>query len=146
MVEFDGLISKESNMETIKLRTKNKGILFLIINLIISSIALVVGILNNTLIYSFILILALAIITILLFIPNMRFAKIPINVKIQITDTTISQTSAYNNIVINKQKIKPLSKVKKCIDYGNWYCIIFKYGGIDTCWVCQKNLLTKGSI
>ena len=41
---------------------------------------------------------------------------------------------------------KPLSKVKKVVDAGDWYYVVFKGGSINSAFVCQKNLLTKGTL
>lgn len=50
-----------------------------------------------------------------------------------------------NGTDINEVK-KPLSKVKKVIDAGICYYVIFKHGDLTNCWVCQKNLLIKGTL
>ena len=42
--------------------------------------------------------------------------------------------------------LKPISKVKKVIDMGEWYYIIFKFGDISNSWICQKDLITQGTI
>lgn len=41
---------------------------------------------------------------------------------------------------------KSVNSVKRVLDVGEWYYIIFKFGDISTSWVCQKDLLTKGTI
>lgn len=49
----------------------------------------------------------------------------------------------------NYHKVKRLSKVRKVIDRGDFYCICFTFTGavgIRNDWVCQKNLITKGTI
>lgn len=39
-----------------------------------------------------------------------------------------------------------IKSVKKIIDYGEWYYLIFYYSDRDMYFVCQKDLLTQGSI
>ena len=41
---------------------------------------------------------------------------------------------------------KPLSKVKKVIDVGEWYYVVFKGGSLNSAFVCQKNLLKQGTL
>lgn len=41
---------------------------------------------------------------------------------------------------------KSVSRVKRVIDCGEWYYIIFKFGDIGNSWVCQKDLLIQGTI
>lgn len=42
--------------------------------------------------------------------------------------------------------IRFLSDIKKIIDFGEWYHIIFKYAERNQCFVCQKTLISKGTI
>ena len=53
------------------------------------------------------------------------------------------------NIVSSSPKfkyIKPISRVKRVIDYGEWYHIFFDFKYRNGQFVCQKNLIVTGSI
>ena len=42
--------------------------------------------------------------------------------------------------------IKPISEVVKVVDFGEWYCVFFSSRHLVTHYVCQKNLIVKGTI
>ena len=50
------------------------------------------------------------------------------------------------HIVLHKILIKPISKVKKVVDCGDWYFIVFKFLEFSNALACQKDLITKGTI
>ena len=39
-----------------------------------------------------------------------------------------------------------IEDVKKIYDYGEWYAFIFSMGKVSTNFICQKSLLSKGSL
>lgn len=43
-------------------------------------------------------------------------------------------------------RTRKLSKVKKVLDCGEVYYIIFKFGDITNSWICQKNNIINGTI
>lgn len=43
-------------------------------------------------------------------------------------------------------RTRKLSKVKKVLDCGEVYYIIFKFGDITNSWICQKNNIISGTI
>lgn len=43
-------------------------------------------------------------------------------------------------------RIRKISKVKKVLDCGEVYYIIFKFGDITNSWICQKNNIINGTI
>lgn len=66
-----------------------------------------------------------------------------------IDETFPNKIAIYKNIVIKKSKRGEQSfmieKVKKVVDYGDYYQIYF--GQLfNNAWVCQKDLLTAGSL
>ena len=44
------------------------------------------------------------------------------------------------------ERFHMIDSVKKVIDYGEWYHVLFYYEDRDICFVCQKSLLTKGTL
>lgn len=61
-----------------------------------------------------------------------------------------------NKIIINNEFIVSLGKnfhherkiqhIKKIVDYGDWYQIFFKYPYKNQTYICQKDLIKKGTI
>ena len=54
-----------------------------------------------------------------------------------------------NTIVHQCEKMERfhmIDSVKSVIDYGDWYHLIFYYSDRDMYFVCQKSLLTKGTL
>ena len=45
-----------------------------------------------------------------------------------------------------KERFHGIDSVCKVIDYGEWYHFKFAFGGGDPVFVCQKSLLTEGTI
>ena len=43
-------------------------------------------------------------------------------------------------------RTRKLSKVKKVLDCGEVYYIIFQFGDITNSWICQKNNIINGTI
>lgn len=44
------------------------------------------------------------------------------------------------------ERFHMINSITKVIDYGEWYYLIFQYSDRDLYFVCQKDLLTEGSI
>ena len=45
-----------------------------------------------------------------------------------------------------RERFHMLSSVKTVIDYGEWYYFVFNFSDRDPYFVCQKSLLTKGTL
>ena len=45
-----------------------------------------------------------------------------------------------------KEECKHIADVKSCVDYGEFYQLLFPIGNISYSFICQKNLLTKGTL
>lgn len=144
MIEFYGELSDACKIDCAKRRAKNTGTVFLIATILIGTIAITVGIIRDTWVYSLILTVFFLVVTIFAFIvPVNRTLNFKIPCRLIIENDMISITALGGK---NSMKTKPLKKVKKVIDVGEWYYFIFKYGNISNSWVCQKNLITKGTI
>ena len=44
------------------------------------------------------------------------------------------------------ERFRMLNSVKEILDYGEWYYFIFNYEDRDPYFVCQKDLLTQGTL
>lgn len=144
MIEFYGELSDNCKLAQAKKISKNNGIMFLIVTITISIPALIFGTINGVWYYALALIALFVIITVFAFItPKNRILSFKVPTKLIIEKDTISTTTIGGK---NPIKTKPLAKVKKVIDLGEWYDIIFKFGDITNSWVCQKDLIVKGTI
>lgn len=126
-----------------KISNKN-GMMFLIATVITSIIVLTFGIKNDALYYSLALIILLLVITSFAFyVPKKKLLNLNIPTRVIISGDTISTLALGGKSPI---KTVSLSKIKKIIDAGDWYEIIFKHGNICNSWVCQKDLIVEGTI
>ena len=144
MIEFYGELSNACKIDGAKRRAKNAGIAFLIVTIIIGAIAITVGIIRDTWVYALVLTVFFLAVTIFTFMPSIkRTLSFKIPSRLIIENGTISITALGGK---NPMKTKPLEKVKKVIDVGEWYYFIFKFGDISNSWVCQKDLIRQGTI
>lgn len=142
MIEFCGILSDECKICTAKRIAKSEGILFLIVSIIISAIVIAVGIIKGTWIYSLIITAIFIVVTVIAFIPSKRLLRLKISTQLMIDNDTVSRSVVGGNGAL---ATKPIKKVKKILDYGDWYYIIFRFGDMSNSWVCQKNLIVKGT-
>lgn len=143
MIEFYGELSDKCKIDNAKRHTKKAGLVFLIATLFVAGVTIPIGVLRDVWIYSLVLIAFFVVFTIVAFIPSKRFLSYKIPSRLIVENDTISYLAigAKNSLVS-----RPVSKVRKVIDMGDWYYIIFKFGDITNSWVCQKNLIIKGTI
>ena len=147
MIEFNGIISEKCNSDRRNRVNKLTLLLFSICFLAGVVTTVILGVLHKS---EFITILVctvvLGIVTVLTALPlsKNRIEQIKkytaVNTRITIENGIIS---FYNPISYIS---KPITKVKKVLDMGEWYYIIFKFGDISNSWICQKDLITKGTI
>lgn len=142
-IEFCGKLSDACIIDGVKRRARVFGFISLIATIIGSAIAITVGVYNGTWPYALILIAFFVAGTIFSFIPQKKRA-LSLNMPSQlIVDyRTISITALGGASMTTKS----LQKVKKVIDAGGWYYIIFKYGDITNAWGCEKDLIVKGTL
>lgn len=142
MIEFYGALSYECKVDCAKRVAKNDGIIWLIATIIIGVAAITVGIIKNVLIYSVILTVLFIVVTIVSFIPSKRLLNYKIPIQLIIENGIITR-----KVVGSKKQFatKRISQIKKVIDNGDWYFLIFRFGNMNDLWVCQKNLMIKGT-
>ena len=147
MIEFSGEQSVECKTLIAKEKSKRIGLISSLTTLFISIIVLAVGIVNNKLIISFVIIATFVFLSILAFVvPQKRINSVKINSKILVNSDHLILHHSTNFYTCNHPIVKNFSKIKSVIDYGICFCIIFKYGDITNAWVCEKRLIAKGSI
>lgn len=142
MIEFKGELSEACKCYIQKNMTKRAFFCSLIITLILSIILVVFGILWEWLVTLFIIIPVL--ITIFTLIPQ-------INAPIKTLNLYIPKKLVIKDQIISIEcdrisEIRLLENVKKVIDCEKWYHIIFYLGYKSFYFICQKNLLSKGTI
>ncbi|MBQ9084223.1 MAG: hypothetical protein IJY24_01065 [Clostridia bacterium] len=72
--------------------------------------------------------------------PSVRQQIVPSRVRIDISKGTVhSYTAAF-------ERMHSLGEVERVIDYGEWYHIIFRKSVADPFFVCQKSLLSYGTV
>jgi hypothetical protein len=144
MVEFYGVLSDSCKNETSRRRTRNFGVVWSIFTVIISVPCLIVGILNDKLIYaiavsSFFILMAISIFSIK---PSERLSLIKIPIRVSIDAGEVIEVIYLPVEEVTRKKA--VTKIKKVIDVGDWYYLI--YADITNCFICQKDLLQSGSI
>lgn len=142
MVEFCGELSDSCKSYVQKSMTKVASFAALITLVVLSIPIIIVTILWHWIVILFLLIPILALI----------FTSIPkLNSPMKVLNLYLPQKMAIQNGIINIEckkltQSRPMSAVKKVVDLGEWYQIIFYFPQKSLYFVCQKNLITKGSI
>lgn len=141
MFEFNGELTGKCKSYLIRLTTKVQAMAVLIT----SSIFLVpILILSftwdlNALIFAVILVGF----SLLSWIPPSKKQQknfIPLRICFDLEETIVVYQSA------KTERFHMINSISKIIDYGEWYHLVFYYSDRDICFVCQKSLITKGTI
>ena len=139
MIEFYGDISNDCKRYIIKTGQRITFTVCLIIALIISIPVIILSI-NKSLVYSIILLALLIYVSCSLSIPKGKNLGYVIPQRIIIgTEEIISEGKLF-------YRKKFLTSVKKVVDFGGWYHIYFKFPYMAVNFVCQKDLIVKGTI
>ena len=149
MIEFNGQISEKNQLDRMKKVKKLEKRLFLFGLIFIWAIAIIVclplGVLDDfwkegVICSVFILIVAFLIVK----APPDVYLRFRLSPHIIITDKELSLELRKNGEPVWRKR--KLSKVKKVLDCGEVYYIIFKFGDITNSWICQKNNIVNGTI
>lgn len=147
MIEFSGKIKDTIQLKIVNLRGRQAALLLTIIGLISIISGFILSITTNDksgvrlfAIYGGLAIVLCAI----LWIPmSKRRLWIEWNYNIKIADGMITVATLHQNGII---KTKAISKVKKVIDYGEFYYLFVYRWDASYGIVCQKDLLIEGTI
>ena len=143
-IEFSGRRSPECAVDLVRRRAKTGGTSFLIATLIGFPFALLGIIYGGIIFESVAFILVMSVVTIVAYIPPVeRAKKFRCETRLVVENGMIEETIADDP---NTQRAKPISRVKKIYDCGEWYYIIFRFGDMTNAWVAEKKLLTKGTL
>ena len=147
MIEFNGPITEKNQLDRMKRVDKTTNRSFLIGFVFIWVISLAVGlplkIFRNflpELVFFTVIFVGLALIR----TPKKVLLRFRLSPHIIITEEDLS-LELFNR---GKQlwRTRKLSRVKKVLDCGEVYYIIFKFGDITNSWICQKSNIVNGSI
>lgn len=144
MVVFSGDISFNVVKKTRDLRAKHSANIA-IIALLLADIFVcipVCGVIPEIREVLFYNIIILCLILILRFIPANAHPLVRFNYHITINNEEI--VCADN--VSKKTRKKQLKQIRKVIDAGECYYVIYKWGEITNCIICQKDLIREGTI
>lgn len=149
MIEFDGPLSEKNQLDRGRKINKNNVLVLSIGSMIVLLFTIVFGLLFNflkelktDLIVFFVI---MAIVCLLIFYtPKSIILRFKVKHHIVISKNEIKLESMFkkNGTWIKK----PISKIKKIVDYGEIYYIYFKFGDVGMAWVCQKDNLKQGTL
>lgn len=147
MIEFFGTLNEQCQKEISTRTRKMLAIVFTVVTVLFGVVPTIVFFVQQDEEYFgkfFGLTILCIIVTIVFWMPITVTRKPPKGVStdllIKIEDGYIIR-SGYTGV----QK-KPLIKVKKVIDAGGWYYIVFKWGDTTNAFVCQKDLIRQGTL
>lgn len=149
MVEFNGQISERNQLNRIK-KVRKKEIIVLLSGIIFIwivtvSFGLIFGDLQSVWVELIVCtIIMLACIILIAKTPEKVALRIKLSPHIIITETDLSLELWKNGEKTWRKR--NLTQVKKVLDCGEVYYIIFKFGDITNAWICQKDNVVSGTI
>ena len=149
MIEFNGPITEENQLNRMKKVNKKEIRVFIFGLIFIWLVAIAIGLslkilqdLWGELILCSVVLLGVTFLS----------AKTPKKVALRFRlspHIVITEEDLSLELWSNGEKVwrtRKLSKVKKVLDCGEVYYIIFKFGDITNSWICQKNNIISGTI
>lgn len=150
MIEFNGAISEKAQLDRLKRVDKNVMRVFIVGLIIIWLILILSDLIFGNVLRE--LWKEAVLCTVIMIVSTLLTAKMPKKVALRfkialhiiITENDLS-LEMYSN---GKQvwRTRKISKVKKILDCGEAYYIIFKFGDITNSWVCSKSNVVSGTI
>lgn len=150
-IEFCGIVSERARIDRMKRINRVIIIPLIILEAVFISIIAWVSLRNAfNLLAIFIPLSIICLITIIMmyvpFVGTRLWYDDYLTLPITVTISNGIITNSYfdkSHLVSGK---KSVLSVKRVIDVGEWYYVIFKFGDIGNSWICQKDLLTKGTL
>lgn len=149
MVEFNGQISEKNQLNRMKKVRKKEIVVFLsgiiFIWIVTVSFGLIFDFLQSILV-------ELIVCTIIMLACIILIAKTTEKVALRIKlspHIIITETDLLLELWKNGEKTwrkRNLTQVKKVLDCGEVYYIIFRFGDITNAWICQKDNVVSGTI
>lgn len=149
MIEFDGSISEKNQLDRMKKVNKEEIRIFLFGLIFIWIVAIAIGLplkilqdlWGEMIVCSFIF---LGITFLSVKTPKKVVLRFRLSPHIIITEKDLSLELWSNGEKVWRRR--NLSKVKKILDCGEVYYIVFKFGDITNVWICQKDNIINGTI
>ena len=139
MIEFRGTLSDTCTKEMMKRETITKLIVFTPLGVAFALPFFIIGLFKEPMFHAF---AALAFIICLCGAgpaPKNKYHTIfPTSVKIDGEDLSISGDGFFHE--------RGMEQVKKVIDFGDWYQIVFYFPHKNLYFICQKDLIVQGTI
>lgn len=148
MIEFSGHYSDKICLNLAKKKNIYAGKIFLLFSIIGGGGAtLISSLMHNKIQYEFLcLFIILLVLSIFIFVspPKARVLRFNEWHSIVLDNDVICKTIYHGEQIVECRAIK---KIKKVIDYGDCYYMIFDFfNDPSATWVCQKDLMVKGSV
>ena len=149
MIEFNGPITEENQLNRMKKVNKKEIQIFIFGLIFIWIVAIAIGLPLKILqdLWG-----ELILCSVILLVVTFLSAKTPKKVVLRFRlspHIVITEEDLSLELWSNGEKVwrtRKLSKVKKVLDCGEVYYIIFKFGDITNSWICQKNNIISGTI
>lgn len=149
MIEFNGPIAEENQLNRMKKVNKKEIQIFIFGLIFIWIVAIAIGLplkilqdLWGELILCSVVLLGVTFLSAKT--PKKVVLRFRLSPHIVITEKDLSLELWSNGEKV--WRTRKLSKVKKVLDCGEVYYIIFKFGDITNSWICQKNNIISGTI
>lgn len=149
MIEFNGPITDENQLNRMKKVNKKEIQIFIFGLIFIWIVAIAIGLplkilqdLWGELILCSVILLGITFLSAKT--PKKVVLRFRLSPHIVITEEDLSLELWSNGEKV--WRTRKLSKVKKVLDCGEVYYIIFKFGDITNSWICQKDNIISGSI
>ena len=149
MIEFNGPITEENQLNRMKKVNKKEIQIFIFGLIFIWIVAIAIGLPLKILqdLWGE-LILCSVILLVVTFLSAKTPKKIVLRFRLS-PHIVITEEDLSLELWKNGEKVwrtRKLSRVKKVLDCGEVYYIIFKFGDITNSWICQKNNIISGTI
>ena len=146
MIRFSGTIRREYQDRIVKLRSRQVGLALLAVGLIPFTVGIAISLHTDSMsdLRSFIVMFALLIVVAIVLVVTPRIKNQPEwDYDITITEDTVKFISLHQD---GATVIKPLKKIKKVVDCGDYYYLYVHRWDASNGILCQKDLLIEGSL
>ncbi len=148
MIRFCGKIKNQIQIKILNLYSKQATIMFVVLGVILETlgISVAIGFNEKNMLLEFFIFGLIIIVFIVIFILTNRKTKIKIewdfDIIIENEMITIKCRHQINGVIATK----PIKKIKKVVDFGEYYYLYVCRWDASNGIICQKDLLIEGSL
>ena len=148
MIRFCGKIKNQIQVKILDLYSKQATIMFVVLGVILETlgISVAIGFNEKNMLLEFFIFGLIIIVFIVIFILTNRKTKIKIewdfDIIIENEMITINCRHQINGVIATK----PIKKIKKVVDFGEYYYLYVCRWDASNGIICQKDLLIEGSL